>query len=132
MEIKRNEATFNRPEGDRVLDAPYVFVDIPAFIDQLKSEKAWEKNDRNGITVFKSETLTMVVSALQAAASLPDNDVDEFLTIQVLHGEVRVAAPDGDINMKEKNMITFHPGVGHSVQAITDAILLITTNKDNK
>lgn len=132
MEIKRNEATFNRPEGDRVLDAPYVFVDIPAFIDQLKSEKAWEKNDRNGITVFKSESLTMVVSALQASARLPDNDVDEFLTIQVLHGNVRVTTQDGDIDMKEKNMITFHPGVVHSAQAITDAILLITTSKDNR
>ncbi len=132
MEIKRNEATFNRPEGDRVLDAPYVFVDIPAFIDQLKSEKAWEKSDRNGITVYKSESLTIVVSALQASASLPDNDVDESLTIQVLHGNVRVTTPDGDIDMKERHMITFHPGIVHSVQAITHAILLITTNKDSR
>jgi len=130
MEIKRNEATFNRPEGDRVLDAPYVFVDIPSFIDQLKSEKAWEKSDRNGITVFKSESVTIVVAALQAAARLPDNEVSEFLTIQVLHGDIRVTTPDGDIDMKEKNMVTFHPGVVHTVQALSDAILLITTNKD--
>jgi len=130
MEIKRNEATLNRPEGDRVLDAPYVFIDIPAFVDQLKSEKAWEKNDRNGITVFKSESLTIVVSALQAGARLPDNEVDEFLTIQVLHGDVRVTTQDGDIDMKEKNIVTFHPGVVHTVQAISDTILLITTNKD--
>jgi len=40
MENKRNEATLNRPEGDRVLDAPYVFVNIPEFIRQLKSEEA--------------------------------------------------------------------------------------------
>ena len=45
MEIKRNQATFNRPQGDRVIDASYVFIDIPAFVDQIKMEKAWEKND---------------------------------------------------------------------------------------
>ena len=58
MENKRNEATLNRPEGDRVLDAPYVFVNIPEFIRQLKSEEAWQKNDRNGITVFKTGRVT--------------------------------------------------------------------------
>ena len=42
MENKRNEATLNRPEGDRVLDAPYVFINIPEFIRQLKSEEAWQ------------------------------------------------------------------------------------------
>jgi hypothetical protein len=50
MEIKRNEATLNRPEGDRVIDAPFVFLDIPEFIHQVKKEKAWKKYDRNGIT----------------------------------------------------------------------------------
>ena len=39
MENKRNEATLNRPEGDRVLDAPYVFINIPEFIRQLKNER---------------------------------------------------------------------------------------------
>ena len=66
MEIKRNEATFNRPDGDRVLDGTYVFVDIPSYIRQIKEEKAWEKNDRNGITVFKSENITQVITVLHA------------------------------------------------------------------
>jgi quercetin dioxygenase-like cupin family protein len=74
--------------------------------------------------------VTIVVAALQAAARIPDNEVSEFLTIQVLYGDVRVTTPDGDIDMKEKNMVIFHPGVVHTVQALSDAILLITTNKD--
>ena len=36
MENKRNEATLNRPEGDRVLDAPYVFINIPEFMPTKK------------------------------------------------------------------------------------------------
>lgn len=126
MEIKRNDATINRPEGDRVIDAPYVFIDIPAFADQVKNEKAWEKNDRNGITVFKSDRLTMVITALQASAQISDNSVDGFLTIQVLKGDAQITTPDGDINATENQVISFHPGITHSVLAVSDAIFLLT------
>jgi quercetin dioxygenase-like cupin family protein len=126
MEIKRNEATINRPEGDRVLDAPYVFIDIPGFVDQVTNEKAWEKNDRNGITVFKSDRLTIVITALQASARITDNSVDGYFTIQVLKGDARITTPDGDIDATEHQVITFHPGVMHSILALSDAIFLLT------
>jgi quercetin dioxygenase-like cupin family protein len=126
MEIKRNEATINRPDGDRVIDAPYVFVDIPEFVKQLKVEKSWEKNDRNGITVFKSTNLTVVITALQAAAEVGHNNMDAFMTMQVLDGDVRVTTPDGDVDMKESNLIVFHPGIPHTIHAITDIIILLS------
>src|SRR6476469_813674 len=98
MEIKRNESTLNRPDGDRVLDGTYVFVDLPSYVRQIKEEKAWEKNDRNGITVFKSDYSTIVVTALQQGATIKDNKIDGFLSIQVLHGNIRVSTADGDID----------------------------------
>lgn len=126
MEFKRNEATINRPEGDRVIDAPYLFIDIPAFADQVKKEKAWGKNDRNGITIFKSDKLTMVITALQASAVIKDNSIDGFFTIQVLKGDARISTPDGDIDATENQVVAFHPGVPHSVIALSDAIFLLT------
>lgn len=126
MEIKRNEATLNRPKGDRVIDGSYVFIDTPSFIIQLQQEKAWEKNDRNGITVFKSDDLAIVLSAVKAGSELPDNSVDGYLTIQLLHGKVNVATPDGDVILLPNQIITFHPGIHHSVQVIDDSILLLT------
>ncbi len=131
MELKRNDATANRPEGDRVIDGTYVFIDIPGFIDQLTKEKAWEKNDRNAITVFKAENMTMVISALQKGAELADNSVDGFITIQVIKGRVRIKTPDGDIDAEEKQIITFHPAVNHSVIALSDAYILLTNYTKN-
>jgi hypothetical protein len=84
MENKRNEATLNRPEGDRVIDAPYVFINTPEFIRQLMDEEAWQKNDRNSITVFKTSNMTMVLVCLHAKAVLKDNLVDGIVTIQVI------------------------------------------------
>ena len=128
MENKRNEATQNRPEGDRVLDAPYVFVNIPDFIRQLKSEEAWQKNDRNGITVFKTNRVTMVVTCLHAKAVLKNNLVDGIFTIQVLEGIVRVTTPDGDVDMQANQVMAFHQLVDHSILALMDSVLLLTNN----
>ena len=128
MENKRNEATINRPEGDRVLDAPYVFVNIPEFVRQLKSEEAWQKNDRNGITVFKTERVTMVVTCLHAKAVLKNNLVDGIFTIQVLEGIVRVTNPDGEVDMQANQVMAFHQLVDHSILALMDSVLLLTNN----
>ena len=128
MENKRNEATLNRPEGDRVIDAPYVFVNLPEFIRQLKSEEAWQKNDRNGITVFKTERVTMVVTCLHAKAVLKNNLVDGIFTIQVLEGIIRVTTPDGEVDMQANQVMAFHQLVDHSILALMDSVLLLTNN----
>lgn len=126
MEIKRNEATLNRPDGDRVLDGSYVFIDIPSYISQIKEEKAWEKNDRNGITVFKSGNITIVITALQSGASITENKINGFLTLQILEGNARIATPDGDIEAIKNQVVTFHPGIPHSIEALSDVIILLT------
>ena len=127
MEIKRNDATRNRPLGDRVIDAPYVFADLPAFIDQVKDENAWGKSDRNAITVFKSAGMTIVLSALKEAAVIKDNVVDGFLILQVLEGSIKMETLEGDATLKENQMIVFHPCIPHSLEAESDSVILITT-----
>ncbi len=127
MEIKRNEATRNRPEGDRVLDAPYVFADLAAFVEQVKDEETWGKSDRNAITVFKTDNMTIVVTVLKEGAAIKDNTVNGFLTLQVMEGITRITSLEGDADMKENQLIAFHPGIPHSIEAMTDTVLLLTT-----
>jgi quercetin dioxygenase-like cupin family protein len=131
MEMKRNEATLNRPEGDRVIDAPYVFMNLGQFIKQLKDEEAWSKNDRNGITIFKTENLTTVLTCLHKDAMIKDNSVDGILQVQVLSGKIRVTTADGDIDMEEGEMIVFHPGIGHTFEALKKSSLLLQTINEN-
>jgi quercetin dioxygenase-like cupin family protein len=127
MELKRNDATLNRPEGDRVIDAPYVFIDFDEFIQQLKDEDAWHKNDRNAITLFKTEELTIVLACLHKDAILKENEVNGLLHVQVLDGKIRVETDDGDIEMKEREMIMFHPRVKHSIEALKKSTLILQT-----
>jgi len=125
MSVKYNESTLNRPEGERVLDAKFVFADIPAYIDQLKDEKAWSKNDRNGITLFKSSGVTIVLVALKKSAAIPDNQLEGFFTVQLLEGGADVQV-DGQLVQLSKGILAMHPGVKHSIQALQDSILILT------
>ncbi len=128
---KRNEATPNRPEGDRVIDAPFIFINLPEFIGQLKKEEAWQKSDRNSITVFKTGKVTMVLVCLHAKAVLKDNLIDGIFTIQVIDGIVRVTTPVTTVDMLTGQVMAFHQLVDHSVEALTDAVLLFTNHKSD-
>ncbi len=64
MEAKYNASTEARPEGDRVLNAPLVHINIAEFIRQIKKEATWDNSDRNAITVYKTDGLSMVLVAL--------------------------------------------------------------------
>jgi quercetin dioxygenase-like cupin family protein len=130
MEFKRNEATLNRPDGDRVLDGTYVFVDIPSYVRQIREEKSWEKNDRNGITVFKSTDITIVITAMQKGATIKDNSVNGFLTLQILKGNLRISTLEGDIDATDHQMITLHPNIPHSIEALADTIILLTNHSN--
>ncbi|SKB45731.1 AraC family ligand binding domain-containing protein [Dyadobacter psychrophilus] len=129
MDIKSNQSTENRPEGDRILDAPYVFTDIPMYLEQLKTEHSWVKNDRNAITVYKSEKITIVLSILKTGAVVSDHSIDECLSFQVLSGELKVETQGRVFYTTPGQMMTFHAGIAHSIQAISDADILITTYK---
>src|SRR6185369_3395464 len=131
MEIKRNDATLNRPDGDRVIDAPYVFIDMGQFIKQIKSEETWDKNDRNGITVFKTENLTAVLTCLHKDAAIKDNSVDGIFQVQVLGGKIRISTTDGDIELEGGQLIVFHPGVRHTIEALKKSTILLQTINEN-
>ena len=127
MEYKRNEATLNRPEGDRVLDAPYVYMDLDKYAAQVKDEEAWDKYDRNGITMFKTDSLTTVLTCLHKGAAIKNNRIDGLFQVLVIDGRVRVTTEDGDVDMKENEMITFHPKVQHTIEAIKKSTLVLQT-----
>lgn len=127
MQTKYNEATLNRPKGDRVLDAPFVQIDVEKYSRQLKKEPAWEKGDRNSITVFKTIGITMVITRLHKDAVM-NNAVDGVLTIQVMEGSVECMIGTKSTTVEENQLITLHAGVIHTIRAKEDSLLLLTNN----
>jgi quercetin dioxygenase-like cupin family protein len=127
MDIKYNESTVNRPDGERILDAPFVTNDIDKYYELLKGEEAWEKNDRNGITIYKTDKLTHVLTCLKDGAAIDYNSVNGLLSIHVITGSVAFSLPGNDFTLDDHQMVTIHAGIEHSLKAKKESLLLITT-----
>jgi len=113
MEEKFNESTINRPEGDRLLDAPFVIADLSAYIKQITEEDAWFKNDRNAITLFKGDNVTVVA------------------IVQLLSGELNVEIEGQTFTLIRNQLLTFHEQLQYYMAAKQESILLLTMyNKD--
>ena len=126
MPVKTNDATINRPEGNRIIDAPAVLIDLQQFSTQLKEESAWQKNDRNAITVFKTNGITMVLTALHKGATMDDVVVEGLLTLQVMEGSISIDTDNEAMKLKEKQMVVLHPESKQNVTAEEDTILLLS------
>jgi len=127
MQIKINQATNNRPEGDRIIDAPAVLVDIQHYIEQLKEEDAWQKSDRNAITVFKTAGVTVVINALHSGAEMNDIEIEGMLMLQVVEGEITIMADEGERKLTEQQVLILHPCFKTNILAEKDTILILSS-----
>ena len=126
MEIKNNEATDLRPEGDRVIDAPLVGIDILEFTKQLKAEATWQTSDSNAITVFKTDGMCIVLIALHDEAVMKRHTADGIISVQVLEGEINFSTDNESLVLGPSDMIALHAKWPHSVKAIKESVFLLT------
>lgn len=127
MQQKYNEATINRPDGERLLNAPFVLSDLNAHIKQITQEDAWQKNDRNAITIFKSHHLSVVLIALHANAEMSTPDPSEGVaTIQVIDGELDIEIEGKTSTVSKMQVISFHQHLQFHVTAKEQVIFLLT------
>lgn len=132
MEIKSNEATPQRPDGDRVLNASLVEMDLNQFITQLKSEKAWLEGDRNSVTIFKSDTMRIVLMGFHANAELKTHKANGVISVQVVEGEMTFSTADHSSHMQQGHMIALQANILHSVMALKDTFFLLTLSMNQK
>ncbi len=126
MEIKYNESTELRPEGERVMDAPLVSMDIPELIKRIKDEPAWENNDRNAMTVYKTDGMRIVLVALHKNAIMKRHTAEGIISVQMLEGEINFTTDDKSVKLKKRQMIALHKGLPHSVKAKKKSVFLLT------
>ncbi|OJW80999.1 MAG: hypothetical protein BGO69_13115 [Bacteroidetes bacterium 46-16] len=126
MQEKYNDATANRPNGNRLIDASLIGIDINDYIQQLKDEEAWQKNDRNAITLFKTDNMRIVLAAFHENATMPGNTTSGTISLQVLEGKVKISSGLGQIDVGEKQMAALHGEVPYSITAVEESVFLLT------
>jgi quercetin dioxygenase-like cupin family protein len=125
-QVKFNEATPLRPEGDRILDAPLVQMDLNAFKTQIKEEESWKTGDRNAITIFKNDSLRIVLIALHAGAEMKAHKAKGTISVQVLEGQISFRTAMDTAELSVGQMIALHGDILHSVYANEESVFLLT------
>ena len=126
MEEKSNEATNQRPQGDRIMDAPLVTMDLGSFTEQIRNEQAWKESDRNAITVFKTNGMRIVLIALHKDAEMAKHKADGMISVQVLEGQILFTTEEQSVKLGKGEMLALHENVPHSVLAKEETIFLLT------
>lgn len=126
MKEKYNEATTQRPEGERIVDAEMVVIDLPQFIKQIKEETTWKESDRNAITVFKTNGLRIVLIALHKGAEMAKHIAKGTISVQVLEGQLQFKIDMEFIELNKGQMLALHERIPHSVLAIRESVFLLT------
>ena len=129
MKEKFNDATHNRPQGERPIDSPLLLIDLPALTKQLKTEDAWRKNDRNAITVFKTTGKNIVLVALHAHAEMLTHTTQGTISVQVLEGTIKFTTAHEYLEIRKGQLLTLHAGIPHSVLATEESVFLLTISK---
>lgn len=126
MENKTTDSTPQRPDGGRILNAPLVEMNLNEFIQQIKDETTWADSDRNSVTIFKSETLRIVIIGLHENAELKPHKANGVISVQVLEGKLLFIAEQQSTQLEKGQMIALHENIMHSVRALTDSFFLLT------
>ena len=132
MKNKSNEATVLRPEGDRILNAPLVEMDLNKFIVQLKQETTWTTSDHNAITVFKSAFITIVLIGMRKNAELKKHTTYGNINILVLDGKISFTAEQQTRSLEKGQMIALEADIKHSVLALKESFILLTMIINNQ
>ena len=125
----RISSTRNRPEGSRSIDSSYVAHDLFSLTRQLIEERAWQHNERNGITLFKSDYYTVVLTSLKAGATIGDKRGHAVCTVQVLGGKINAGIGREQVDLYPQDLIHFHEEAGYSVLALQDSLLLLIRSR---
>jgi quercetin dioxygenase-like cupin family protein len=126
MEVRKQDETVNRPEGERAIDAPFLTIDLPEYLEQIKNEKKWQESDHNAITVFKDDQLTIVLVAMHPTAEIRTLRPEHLWTAQVLEGSIQLTINDKKSTLQKGQMTVVHSGLTYNLQAIEESLVLLT------
>jgi quercetin dioxygenase-like cupin family protein len=108
-----------------------VKADIYEYIQQLRNEPAWQRNDRNGITLYKTDGMRVVLVIMHGSAEMRPQTVDGIISFYVLEGALQIATQNETTEVEAGQILTLHAHVKHSVRAAEETTFLLTMTNEN-
>ena len=101
-------------------------LDLEAIARALHAEEARAEGTHAARTILREPDLRVVVLAMAPGAMLAEHHANDTVTIQVLHGHVRLTLAGRIVELVAHGLIPLEPGLPHDVVAITRSALVLT------
>jgi quercetin dioxygenase-like cupin family protein len=115
-----------RPGSDRSLSGPVQGFDLDKELARLRREKEWQEGRRNAITLRKGGGLSVVLLAMKAGDRLEEHAAPGPIALVVREGRILFTAGEETVEAGPDRVLTCDAGVRHSVEALSDAVCLLT------
>jgi quercetin dioxygenase-like cupin family protein len=116
----------SRPLSERSLSEPVRGFDLDEELARLHEEKEWREGRRNAITLRKGGGLNVVLLAMRAGDRLEEHSAPGPISLVVREGRIRFTAEGEAIEAGPETVLTCDVEVRHSVEALSDAVCLLT------
>jgi quercetin dioxygenase-like cupin family protein len=118
------------PASERPLHGPLQRFDLGAEVGRLMEEGAWQRGQRNSITLRKGEGMNVVLLVMKAGDRLEEHAAPGPFSLSVREGRIRFMVAE---EVAEKvaeagsdTLLTCDAGVRHTVEALSDVVCLLT------
>jgi quercetin dioxygenase-like cupin family protein len=105
--------------------APFLEFDLARELDQLHCEPQ-PTSGQNAKTLVKHDDFRIVLIALKTDARIPGHRAEGRISIQTIHGHIRVRALERTFDLPAGRLLALDQGLPHDVEALEDSAFLLT------
>jgi quercetin dioxygenase-like cupin family protein len=104
-------------------------LDLGELGAALLAEPEWAAGDRNSKTLFKSDVLRVVLTALRDGAAIQNDDPDETVAVHVLQGELQATIQSGPSVARTGQLVCLPGGEPWQITAAVDSLFLLIVGR---
>ena len=117
-----------RPSPADRFAGPEHRLELDTVLGALRLEAHDGKDRHRQITVFRRDSLRLVLFAFEAGGRLAAHRAPGFVVVHALRGTVRVLTPKETYELSAGHMLVLDPEVVHDVEAPESADVLLTVS----
>jgi quercetin dioxygenase-like cupin family protein len=114
------------PGSERPLHGPLQMFDLGAEVGLRMEEGAWQREQRNSITLRKGERMNVVLFVMKAGDRIEEHVAPGPSSLSVREERIRFMVAEEVVEAGSDTLLTCDAGVGHKVEALSDAVCLLT------
>ena len=114
------------PGSERPLHGPLQKFDLGAEVGRLMEEGAWQRGQRNSITLRKGEGMSVVLLVMKAGDRIEEHAAPGPSSLSVSEGRIRFMVAEEVAEAGSDTLLTCDAGVGYKVEALSDPVCLLT------